>query len=167
VWWEAHAPGQTAGRNRNELLPGRLLAIWTAPPGRAELRQVIERVSPEVVYLFAIDPGMDSLEAFIKRLAGLVKYTIKARQACVSVQDLAAATAQRVQVVEAGINWLQAYGYLRLIEQNGDELHLARGDGVQTKELPKAQVVLQSLLQESAAYRAYFSRAVARLLLEL
>ncbi len=167
VWCEAQAPEQPSSRNRNELQPGRLLALWTVPPGRVELRQVIERVSPEKVYLFAIDPGMDSLEAFIKRLAGLVKYAIKARQARINVQDLAAATAQRVQAVRAGINWLQAYGYLRLVEQIGDELQLAKGDGLQTKELSQAQVVLQSLLQESAAYRAYFSRADARLLLEL
>jgi len=166
AWCEAPAPGQPTGLNRHELQPGSLLAIWTAPPGRAELRQVIERVSPQKVYLFGIDPGMDRLDVFLKRLAGLVKYAIKAGQACVDLQDLAAATAQRARVVGAGITWLQAYGYMRVVGQNGDELQLEKGDGSQTKELAQAQVVLQSLLQESAAYRAYFARAGAQLLLE-
>jgi single-stranded-DNA-specific exonuclease len=167
VWCEAPAPGQPSGRDRRELQPGGPLAIWTAPPGRAELRQVIERISPSKVYLFGIDPGMDGLDALLKRLAGLVKFAIKERQACVDLQDLAAATAQRLSVVGAGISWLQAYGFLRVIKQDGDELQLERGDGLQTVELSQAQVVLQALLQESAAYRSYFSRADARLLLEL
>ena len=150
MWCEAPAPGQPSGQQRHELQPADALAIWTAPPGRAELRQVIERVSPSKVYLFGIDPGMDGLDAFLKRLAGLVKYAINARQASVDIQELAAATAQRARVVGAGINWLQAYGYLRVVQQNGDELQLEKGDNLQTKELSQAQVVLQGLLQESA-----------------
>jgi hypothetical protein len=85
----------------------------------------------------------------------------------VDVQDLAAATAQRAPVVAAGINWLGAYGYLRVLGQDGSQLQLEKGDGVQTRELTQAQAVLQALLQESAAYRGYFARADARLLLEL
>jgi hypothetical protein len=166
VWCEAAPPGQPAGRNRIELQPGGLLAIWTAPPGRAELRQVIEQVSPERIYLFAIDPGMDKLDGFVRRLAGLVKYAIKFRQGCVDLQDLAAATAQRLQAVAAGISWLQAYGYLHLVEQEGNQLQLAKGDGLQTRDLPQSQAVLQAFLQESAAYRSYFLRADPRLLLE-
>jgi single-stranded-DNA-specific exonuclease len=167
VWCEAPTPGQPSGRTRQELQPGESLAIWTAPPGRIELRQVLQRVSPSKVYLFAVDPGMDRLDGFIKRLAGLVKYTITARQSCVDVQALAAATAQRPSVIVAGIHWLQAYGYLRVVGEVGSELQLEKGDGLQTKELPQAQAILQGLLQESAAYRSYISRADPRLLLEL
>ena len=83
------------------------------------------------------------------------------------VQDLAAATAQRLPAVWAGIKWLEAYGYLRVVGQTGLELQLEKGDGSQTEELSQAQLVLQGQLQESAAYRGYFSRAGARLLLEL
>jgi single-stranded-DNA-specific exonuclease len=166
VWCEAPTPGQPSGRNRHELQPGELLAIWTTPPGRFELRQVLQRVSPSKVYLFAVDPGMDSLDVFVKRLAGLVKYAIKAREACVDVQSLAAATAQRPSVVEAGIHWLQAYGYLHVVGRAGSELQLEKGAGAQSSDLPQAQAILQELLQESAAYRGYFARLDARLFAE-
>ena len=42
---------------------------------RRELQDALEQVSPEQVHLFAINPGDERLDAFLKRLAGLVKHT--------------------------------------------------------------------------------------------
>ncbi len=68
-----------SGQTRLELIEADKLAIWTIPPGSAELRAVIAQVKPQTVYLFAADPGLDALEPFVKRLAGLVKYALSQR----------------------------------------------------------------------------------------
>ena len=166
VWCEAEAKKEPGGLTRGELSPVRHLAIWSTPPGRAELRQALESVAPEVVYLFAVDPGMDHAESFLKRLAGLVKHALEKEHGCASLSRLAAATAQRTASVQAGLDWLQVSGYIRLLRQEGDLVWVARGDGEQTGDLAQSRAALIHLLEESAAYRAYFVRAEARLVVE-
>ena len=166
VWCEAEAKKELGGLTRSELIPAPRLAIWSTPPGRAELRQALESVAPEVVYLFAVDPGMDHPESFLKRLAGLVKHALEKEGGCASLSRLAAATAQRMSAVQAGLDWLQASGYIRLLRREGDLAWLARGDGKKTGELSQSREALMHLLEESAAYRAYFARAEARLVVE-
>ena len=166
VWCEAEAKRQLGGLDRGELAPAANLAIWSPPPGRAELSQVLKRVTPQVVYLFAVDPGMDQPEAFLRRLAGLVKHAVEKEQGCASLNRLAAATAQRTLTVQAGLDWLQASGYIRLLRQEEDLVWLARGDGIKSASLAKFRETLRQLLEESAAYRRYFVKAEARLVIE-
>ena len=166
VWAEAEAKREVGGCDRNELLPSRRLAIWTAPPGPGELRQALERASPETVYLFATDPGMDQAEAFLKRLAGLVKRAIEKELGHLSLSRLGAATAQRITAVQAGLEWLQASGHIRIAEYEGDLIQLAQGEGGKIASLAQVQADLTQLLEESAAYRAHFARAEAPRLVE-
>jgi single-stranded-DNA-specific exonuclease len=166
IWCEAEAKRELEGMDRGELAPAHHLALWTTPPGRAELSQALQRVTPRVMYLFAVDPGMDRPEAFLKRLAGLVKHAVEKEQGCASLNRLAAATAQRIAAVQAGLEWLQASGYIRLLRQEGDLAWLARGDGIKTASTAQARGVLMHLLEESAAYRRYFMQAEAHLVVE-
>ena len=166
IWCEAEAKKELGGLDRGELTPASHLALWSTPPGRAELSQALERVAPQTVYLFAIDPGMDHPEAFLKRLAGLVKHAVEKERGCASIDRLAAATAQRTAAVQAGLDWLGASGYIRLLRQEEDLVWLARGDGVKTPALAQSRGALMHLLEESAAYRRYFSQAEARLVIE-
>lgn len=161
VWAEADAKARVGGRDRRELQPARSLAIWTTPPGVSELREALRRVSPETVYLFAVNPGLDRLETFVPRLAGLVKRSTQEGEGRVSLSMLAAATAQREATVRVGIAWLQARGHLVLVGEEGDELRLAAGNGEVASDLPRIATEVQALLQETAAYRDYFLRADA------
>ncbi len=87
------------------------LAIWTAPPGPAELRAALAQVGPARVCLFARDPGADTPEAFIRRLTGLVKHALWPPAPDVRrSRQLAAATAQRTATVWLGLAWLAARG---------------------------------------------------------
>jgi single-stranded-DNA-specific exonuclease len=95
VWSEAGARAGIAGQDRYELGPSKGLVVWTTPPGPGELQAVLERVSPEMVYLFGINPGLDHPEEFLKRLAGLTKHALNSHQGRAKVSTLAAATAQR------------------------------------------------------------------------
>ncbi len=160
VWSEAEARAEVAGQDRYELKPAKVLIVWTTPPGPAELRTVLEKVAPETVYLFGIDPGLDHPEAFLKRLAGLTRYALNSHQGRAKVSTLAAATAQREATVRQGIAWLAARGHLVVLSEDGDEIQLAEGNHVaDPKGFQKPLGSLKALLEETAAYRAHFARA--------
>ena len=68
------------------------------------------------MFLFAIDPGMDEKTAFTRRLAGLVKFALSAYGGQADLERLAAACAQTIENIEAGLAWMQAQGFIRLGE---------------------------------------------------
>ena len=158
VWSEADTRPALQGRDRLALQPGKALAIWSIPPGPAELQEAIRRAAPEKIYLFAHDPHMDQPEPFLRRLAGLVKYTLRANQGQTSLSALAAATAQRVSAVLSGLLWLQDHGYVRLLQQEVDQVALAPADAPGASHSP-ATTAIKNMLDESAAYRTYYLRA--------
>jgi single-stranded-DNA-specific exonuclease len=161
VWGEAGARAEVAGRDRYELRPSQALVIWTTPPGAGELRAGLEQVSPRTVYLFGIDPGLDDPERFLKRLAGLTKQALNSNQGRASVPTLAAATAQRESTVRAGLAWLAARGHVVVLGEDGDEVRLGAGRREVSPGLPRIAAHLRALLEETAAYRAYFARGEA------
>ena len=164
VWREVDA--SVEGSTRLELTPARDLVIWTIPPSSAELRAAVEQVKPETITLFAADPGLDTLEAFTIRLAGLVKYALANRNGEVTLAALAAASAQREVTVRAGLEWLAARGQIS-IRAEGDTFTLLPGTGQPQPDLAAISEKLAVFLRESAAYRAFYRRATpARLLAE-
>ena len=110
VWREGEAAGDLPGDDRRTLPRAPALVIWTAPPGPAELRAALAEVKPARVYLFGVDPGVDRPDAFLRRLAGLVKHALKANGGRAPLAALAAATAQREATVRLGLAWLAAAG---------------------------------------------------------
>jgi single-stranded-DNA-specific exonuclease len=159
VWAEAGAKAQVEGRDRRELVEGKILAVWTVPPGPAEWQGGLAKAAPEKVYLFGVDPRLDELESFLERLAGLAKHALKAKEGRASIEMLAAATAQREATVWAGLAWLTAKGYLAVASAGDDEVQLTSGVGEATPDLPRVTARLKMLLEETAAYRAHFVRA--------
>jgi len=159
IWCEGEAKEQYQGRDRQELEPAEALAICTIPPGPAELSAALEAVAPRKVYLFAIDPGGSQPQEFLARLAGLLKHALRAKGGWVRLSALAAATAQRQATVRAGIAWLEAHGHVHVLEDAGDEIRLGEGDGLERGPQPQVTARLRALLEETAAYRAYFAHA--------
>ena len=165
VWREADA--RVAGKTRHELAPAESLIIWTSPPSSAELRAVLEWVRPQRIILFAADAGLDALEPFVKRLAGLVKYALSNRDGVVRLDSLAAATAQREITVRAGLDWLTARGQITITSEDSGTLTLTNGAGKAAPDLVLSSERLGAHLRETAAYRAFYRRAdPARLLAE-
>ena len=101
------------------------------------------------------------MDGFLTRLAGLVKHALNVDQGTVRYVKLAAAAAQREEAVRLGLRWLQANGSLRIQELLLDGARLGPGSGGKSAELPSLGVQLKALLDETAAYRAYFRRAAA------
>ena len=166
VWAEGDGPAGVEVRTRQQLGPGPRLVLWTLPPGRRELQAALAKVQPEEVILFAHDPGMDDPNAFLRRLAGLVKFALQAREGQVDLEMAAAATAQRVSTVQAGLDWLAARGQVLIAERQDDYWQLAAGTGPPDPQATEAaHARLEALLAETAAYRAYVRSAPATALL--
>jgi single-stranded-DNA-specific exonuclease len=159
VWCEAEAKQKLTGKDRTGLAPSGALAIWTSPPGPSELQAVLDIVLPGKVYLFAVDPGMDDPGAFLKRLTGLVKHALKAKDGRSTLAGLATATSQREPVVRLGLKWLQARGYIRIVSEETGEVILDYGGDEPEEALSWVTDQLHAILGETAAYRAYFARA--------
>lgn len=166
LWCEGAARRELGGQDRSELAPAAVLAIWTAPPGRAELQAALQQVKPQTVVVFAVDPGMDQVDVFLARLAGLAKHALAASDGQASVTRLAAATAQRSAVVRLGLRWLAARGHVRIQAEDGDVVRLEAGDGSAGPELAAVTTQLRELLAETAAFRRYFTQADAGVLLD-
>ncbi|RPI31131.1 MAG: single-stranded-DNA-specific exonuclease RecJ [Chloroflexota bacterium] len=173
VWGEADARQKISARSRYELTPTETLAIWTIPPGPRELRQALDRVSPLTVYLFAVDPQTDDMQSFLKRLSGLVKYTLAARGGCVRLSELAAGMAHREATIRKGLEWLQASSPICTIRMDGDEIELGQGDSRGSGQTAQEEIQaskaltqqLKAMLEETAAYRRQYCRADPEMLI--
>lgn len=159
TWCEADAVEKLKGQDRLNLTPARNLIIWTSPPSRDELREALQKVQPESILLFAIDPGMDQPETFLERLAGLAKFALNKRSGKANLSRLAAATAQRISAVLAGLDWLHAKGLLAYTLPCGNEIHLTASKIQDPEQLLLAETRLRAILKETAAFRAYFMRS--------
>jgi single-stranded-DNA-specific exonuclease len=171
VWAEAEATGLLQKRgiavqDRYNLFPASRLAIWTIPPGRAELASALEAVSPDCVYLLGLHPGTELIEAFVSRLAGLVKYALYTKASRTGISQLAVATAHREATVRKGLAWLEAMGHICVREEKEGEIELKLGGGQRKPELALVEKQLKALLEETAAFRKYFVAADAPSLVE-
>jgi single-stranded-DNA-specific exonuclease len=159
IWGEASIKSEMDCLDRFSLHAADCLAIWSIPPGPAEIQVAIEKVQPARIYLFAFDPGMDVAAAFLKRLAGLTKHILRSTEGIASINALASATAQRTPAIKAGLEWLNQSGYINLISIKGDQIKLEAGakQNHQAANVDTSQ--LNSILAESAAFRRYYLTA--------
>jgi len=160
VWTEAATAFEGAVLDRYHLGSSEALAIWTIPPGPQEMKDVLDKVFPNVVYLFADDPGLSGRESFLKRLSGLIKYALRAESGRVKLSALAAATAHRETTVRKGIAWLTSRGDVKVVGEEEDELILEKG-GEQAKDSETEQIMMEltSLLEETTSFRKYYCKA--------
>jgi hypothetical protein len=166
VWGEG-APGEVkpAGvqiDDRQALRPAERLVVWTAPPSVDEWEEALATVAPQEVVLVCLDPGMDVPRAFLKRLAALCNYTVRAYGGQTALSTLAAATAQSEWAVRLGLQWLAARGQLSF-QVAGSRVRLGPAEeGGQGTDRERIEGLLAAELQETAAYRAYLRTANAQ-----
>ena len=157
IW--AEGPDRAAGVPRHELRQADEFSIYTTPPSPADLRRALEIVQPKIVYVFGVSPPPQKTDEFLTYLAGLCKYVLNQRGGRVTLSELAAATAARESAVRIGLEWLAAGGHAAVSGED-DALFLSRGNGEGNQYLQKElYVALKGILEETAAYRAYFARA--------
>jgi single-stranded-DNA-specific exonuclease len=160
LWAEGAEKKPRGGKTRYELSPADTLAIWTIPPSPEELRLAVNTVNPRKVILFAVADPVQSPEAFIGQLAGLMKYAVNHRAGKVAYSDLETATAQRAITVRMAVQWLVSQGKFRIMLENESGLVLSIGDSsLDPSRATHLWAEIQSLLAESTAYRVYFKQA--------
>ncbi len=165
VW--AEGVDKTKGKSRFELHPADELVIYTTPPSPSELRAALEIVKPKIVHVFTVSPAKEKTDEFLARLAGMVKFAINNKGGKVSVNELAVATAQRVNAVWIGLEWLSAGGHVTAVpaalsesKGEGEAVLLSAGNGEANQYLQKElYLAVRGILDETAAYREYVSRA--------
>ena len=154
VVWSEGLPDDV-GVDRHHLGSGQRMAIWTLPPGPEELREALARVGASRVYFFGLGGVLDERQAFVRHLAGMVKYALRERGGRLRVSTLAAGMGHREATVRKGMEWLVAKGQMGLVADDGDEITLTSAHGEVRPDLPVIQAQLAALLEETAAFREY------------
>ncbi|MEP7133323.1 MAG: single-stranded-DNA-specific exonuclease RecJ [Chloroflexota bacterium] len=168
----AEGADKAKGKSRYELTRSDEFAIYTTPPSLADLRSVLEIVKPKKVYVFGVDPKLENVTSeskssypyritddFLTRLAGMAKYAINHKDGKVSIHELASITAQRENAIRIGLEWLAARGHVTILGED-DSAVLSLGNGeINYYLLKELYLAVRGIIQETAAYRAYFSRA--------
>lgn len=167
VWCEAEAAKKLAqagitGHDRCSLQTGPSLVIWSTPPGPHEVRAVLDRVQPETVILIGIQPDAANPESFLKRMTGLIKYAMSHKGGIVQIDALAAAAGQREILVRKGLAWLELKGYILVVDGGEGKLRLTKGPGKSSEKAVQVLKQIESILEETAAYREFFLKADAR-----
>ena len=117
---------------------------------------ILERVKPEKVIVFAIDPGVDEPKALLDRLAGLLIYVLNKKDGRTDLSHLAAAIAQKESTTRLGLEWLSKKGIVRAeILPNGDVL-VSGGENPDNGAAEALQKTLAASLEETRAYRKLF-----------
>jgi single-stranded-DNA-specific exonuclease len=159
IWSEGEDRTSLDAQDRLGLKPCNHLVIWSIPPGLGVLQDAIRVSAPHQITIFGNPTTMDQPDAFLKRLAGLVKFSINQRGGQVNLVQLAAATNQRMETVQLGLKWLQTYGHVTIIAEESGKLFLGESNSPATLPDPLITDQLKALLAESAAYRQYFLTA--------
>jgi len=152
---EGEARKKIDGVDRNTLMPSDELAIFTTPPGSAEMKKIIEKVKPNKVYLVANNPQVEKTDEFLSRLAGMTKFVISKKGGKTTISELTAVIAQRESTVRIGLEWLSAGGHVA-VRVEDDAVLLSNGSGEGNEYVRKElYVAVKGLLEETAAYREY------------
>lgn len=152
VWREADS--SVAGCNRTELRPAETLIVWTSPPGPDEWNAALERVKPRRVMFFGQNPTELSLESLLQRLGGLLKFALSSKGGETTIQELAAAMAQRDDAIRYGLRWFQFKGLISVELRASGKLKLSQGGGEDNQSEQSAmEKLLRNALEEIAAFR--------------
>ncbi|MBP1692797.1 MAG: recJ [Chloroflexi bacterium] len=166
IWAEAEAVEKLAKQEiatytRNELTAGIPLAIWTPPAGPEILTQVLQRIKPPEIYLFAVKPETDRFEPLIVRLAGLVKHILQGDDGQVNLTRLAASLAQREIITRKCLDWMAAKGYVTVEEGANGLIKISNKGIADPSAVKRLSSEIVELLGETRAYRDYYMRVSA------
>ncbi|MHB0856435.1 MAG: single-stranded-DNA-specific exonuclease RecJ [Anaerolineae bacterium] len=194
VWAEGLSEPATSGLSRAQLAdlasrleesPATALAILTPPPEPAALREVLRQLLPQLVLLLPPRPVLeDPPEAFLAKVAGMLRVALRDHGGRVDVLRMASRVAARQASVVAALRGLEAARRIVLrYESDGLHAYLPReaadrsdeaGDDPETPEQRaarlaeaerQARAALAFQLRETYAYRRAYPTLPAEALL--
>jgi len=154
-------------KGRHELEENANLIILTPPPSQSLLRKVIHRTQPKKLTVFGTytDPKLDDLGGFMNRLAGLAKYAVAHRAGVAPLDRLAAGCAADESAVMLGLQLWQSKGALNVEFDERSALITIDATEPEPQLREKYETILESILAESRAFRAYFLKSEIQSLL--
>jgi single-stranded-DNA-specific exonuclease len=152
IWSESDK--QIGGKNRTELLPSENFIVWTVPAGTQEWQEALEIVKPKRIIIFGQTPTPLSVEMFLSKLGGVIKYAINSKGGRVKINAMAAALAQRAEAIKQGLKWYEAAGQLGIDWlPRGEILILQKADEVRPQVQSQLENLLKNILAETEIYR--------------
>lgn len=142
-------------KSRCELENRAVLVLWTVPPDRKVLSQILKRTEAKKVYVFDLESAVEEYHPFMLRLGGLVKFALEQYECRSTIAALAAAMGHGEQTIMCALEVLPALA-VRATYENGADLFFARCERVRAE---KAEEVLRLQLDESRAFRRAFREA--------
>jgi len=158
IWSEGESLQIQGGKGRHELEQSKTLILWSTPPSQEVLHEVIRKVMPSHIVVFAVHPKPDTSKGITQRLAGLAKYLINHEGGVTTLERIASACASDPETIRVGLQYWQAMGKL-LVRFEEESVHLSFG--YKPPDPPSIEIydsVLKSLIDESKAYREYFRK---------
>jgi single-stranded-DNA-specific exonuclease len=153
VFAEGEARRLVNGNDRLQLRPVDCLVLYHFPAGSEDMSTLITQIAPREVILFGIFPETQEPEAFIRRLLGLMKFMAEKEGRTLSVEKLAAATAQRTTSVILGLRYLAARGELVIKQIKDGQVSFDWAHARPTVQIKEAEVKLEHSLAETVAFR--------------
>jgi single-stranded-DNA-specific exonuclease len=166
IWAEGDNLPKLAFSNRFQLVPTPGLALWSIPPGLAELRSILESTGAAQVAFFGIRPSRDQAQEILTRVAGLLRQALRTADGRLELNQAAAALCQRTTTIHRAVEWWIAHGDLHAIQWDEQMVQVTAGGSVDHNSLARVEVELTTLLKETSAFRSYYLRAVPEQLLE-
>lgn len=150
---------------RNGIRRVKTLIMESIPPEQQVLTEILSKSRPEKIIVLFHYRGKLSIEAFLNRLAGHIKYAVVNREGLASLKDLAQAMNSTENVVRTGLEWFVADGKV-LIRSNENDLYrleIKQEPGEKEKK-EKLSEMLRYQLDEISSFQKYLAELPVELL---
>lgn len=150
---------------RTNATHAKTLILWSIPPSRADLNELLTATTPQTIYLFAREASAHDLQTFSQQLGGVVKYALTHKGGVTTLNVLASAISHTRETVRTGLLWLQAKGIIQ-VTLDGDAIELRAGNNQQQVDLEQRSTQLKRQLEETSAWRKFIQTANADAILQ-
>lgn len=159
VWAEGYRQAESPGIPLTDLTVSPVLVVYTAPGSPQTLQEALEKAQPDTVALVGIDPPIQGIEAVLTRLLQLIKYVINHQQGRSTLDAFAGAVGQTNATIRLALDYLAARGEITVDYKRGGDILVGSGKRIPNDNAPALLTTLNTSLNETNAYRAFFRRA--------
>jgi single-stranded-DNA-specific exonuclease len=163
-WPKIQNQGKNPHSKEEDLEKGKILAILNPPPDRETIKLLVEKTDPSEIYLLKSSYPDDSLEAFIKNLLGLIKYSLSNKSGSTSLEELSETLVQSQRLVLLGLELLESKGLIEITKE-GNNINIKRTNKPATDGSGKLETQLKKSLDEAYSFRSFYLRADSNYLL--
>ena len=160
IWAEGQNDLKVETINRMQLSPHPLLVLWNIPPGPQELREILEAVSPQEIFVFGTPIAAADPTAFVREIASMISSAIDSTGGRIDPKKLAARTGHRNITVQKAIDLLAAAGKIEVQPLENKFLKIQRCSNAPKVEKQKMiQLALNNLFRETLEFQKWFKKS--------